>query len=160
MKRRIVTKKKNKNLESYSESSQTHRNPILKQNKNLESYSEIEQVDGYFDKLIKYIPTEIVGAWIAVIGLIKSNSDLPANTILWVLFVVFVGLTVLYIGKQTAEPNKPPATMQIAISTGAFIVWVFALGEPFSGLAFYKPVYGSLALVLYNVIIPLIEPES
>ncbi len=154
MKRRIVTKKQTKNLESYSEF------VTPKQNQKLESYSKSQQIDGYFDKLIKYIPTEIVGAWIAITGLIKSSSDLPANTLLWVLFVVFIGLTVLYIGKQTAEANKPPATMQIAISTGAFIVWVFALGEPFSGLAFYKPVYGSLLLILYNLVIPLIEPKS
>jgi hypothetical protein len=131
-----------------------------KQKKNLESYSEIEQVDGYFDKLIKYIPTEIVGAWIAITGLIKSNSDLPENTLLWVLFVVFIGLTVVYIAKQTAEQHKPPATMQIAISTGAFIVWAFALGEPFSSLDFYRPVYGSLLLILYDLVVPLIDPES
>ncbi|MDY6805072.1 MAG: hypothetical protein SXA11_14870 [Cyanobacteriota bacterium] len=139
MKRRIVTKQEKNNLESYPEEG---------------------RVDGYFDKLIKYIPTEIVGAWIAITGLIKSSSDVPAETILWVLFIVFIGLTVVYIGKQTAERNKPPATMQIAISTGAFIVWVFALGEPFSYLAFYRSVYGSLVLVLYNLIIPLIDPKS
>ena len=40
----------------------------------------------------------------------------------------------------------------------AFVVWVFALGEPFNSLSFYSPVYGSILLILYNLIIPLINP--
>ena len=56
--------------------------------------------------------------------------------------------------------TKPPAVTQIVVSTGAFVVWVFALGEPFSSLAFYRPVYGSLLLILYNIIIPLFNPSE
>ncbi len=118
------------------------------------------KLDGYFDKLIKYIPTEIVGAWIAITGLIKGTSDIPTNNILWILFFIFAVLTFFSIRKQTFDPKKPPAIKQTIISTIAFIVWVFALGEPFNTLGFYKPVYGSILLILYNLIIPLIDPEK
>ena len=55
----------------------------------LEAKGESAKLDGYFDKLLKYIPTEIVGAWIAITGLIKSASNIPTNTILWILLVFF-----------------------------------------------------------------------
>lgn len=116
------------------------------------------KLDGYFDKLIKYIPTEIVGGWIAIIGLIKSASDIPTNTILWILLVIFTILTALYILKQTSEPKKPLAIKQTTLSTIAFIVWVFALGEPFDTLSFYNPIYGSILLILFNLTIPLFNP--
>lgn len=123
-----------------------------------EAKGEGTKLDGYFDKLIKYIPTEIVGGWIAITGLIKSASDIPTNTILWILLVIFTGLTAVYILKQTFEPKKPLAIKQTSISTIAFIVWVFALGEPFESLSFYNPVYGSVLLILFNLTIPLVNP--
>lgn len=126
----------------------------------LQAKGEEAKLDGYFDKLMKYIPTEIVGAWIAITGLIKGTSDIPTNNILWILFFIFTALTFFYIRKQTFEPRKPPAIKQIVISTIAFIVWVFALGEPFNSFHFYKPVYGSISLILYNLIIPLINPDK
>ncbi len=124
----------------------------------LEAKGQEVIIDGYFDKLLKYIPTEIVGGWVAITGLIKSASNIPTNTILWILLVIFTGLTAIYILKQTFEPKKPLAIKQTSISTIAFIVWVFALGEPFDSLSFYNPIYGSVLLILYNLTIPLINP--
>ena len=123
----------------------------------LQAKAEVAKIDGYFDKLLKYIPTEIVGGWIAITGLIKSASDIPTNTILWILLIIFTVLTALYILQQTSEPKKPPAIKQTTISAIAFIVWVFALGEPFDSLGFYNPIYGSILLIIYNLTIPLIK---
>ena len=118
------------------------------------------KIDGYFDKLIKYIPSEIVGGWIAVKGLIASDNDVPQDSLLWILLLVFTILTIFYIAKQTSEPRKKTAKTQIILSTLAFIIWVFALGEPFSSLVFYRPLYGSLVLILYNLTVPLINPPE
>jgi len=126
----------------------------------LEAKGQEVKLDGYFDKLIKYIPTEIVGGWIAITGVIKSASNIPTNTILWILLVIFTVLTAVYILKQTFEPKKPLAIKQTSISTIAFIVWVFALGEPFESLSFYNPVYGSVLLILFNLTIPLVNPDE
>ena len=126
----------------------------------LEAKTEVAKIDGYFDKLLKYIPTEIVGGWIAITGLIKSASNIPTNTILWILLIIFTGLTALYILKQTSEPKKPLAVKQTTISAIAFVVWVFALGEPFDSLSFYNHIYGSILLIIYNLTIPLINPTE
>lgn len=126
----------------------------------LEAKGQEVKIDGYFDKLLKYIPTEIVGGWIAITGVIKSASNIPTNMILWILLVIFTVLTAVYILKQTFEPKKPLAIKQTSISTIAFIVWVFALGEPFESLSFYNPVYGSVLLILFNLTIPLVNPDE
>lgn len=116
--------------------------------------------DTYFDKVVKYIPADIVAAWVAVNGLIQSASGAPNTALLWVAFVVGVILTAAWTWKQTSAPNKPPAITQIVISTVAFIVWVFAMGGPFQSLGFYQPLYGSLLLILYTLVVGLINPPE
>lgn len=124
----------------------------------LEAQTNAPKIDDYFSKMLKYIPTEIVGGWIAITGLIKSANGIPTNTILWILLIIFTVMTAAYILQQTHEPKKPPAVKQTTISSIAFIVWVFALGEPFNSLPFYNPIYGSILLIVYNLTIPLINP--
>jgi hypothetical protein len=117
-------------------------------------------VDGYFDKVIKYIPSDIVGAWVAVTGLIKSAENVPTNLLLWISFGVGIILTLLWTFKQTSEPGKKTARTQILISTVSFAVWVFALGGPFATLEFYHPLYGSLVLIVYSLGIGLVTPTE
>jgi hypothetical protein len=117
-------------------------------------------VDTYFDKVIKYIPSDIVGGWIAVTGLINSASNVPTSLLLWIGFGVGIVLTALWTHKQTSVPNMQLARTQILISTGSFIVWVFALGGPFATLGFYRPLYGSLLLIFYTLVIGLFTPPE
>ncbi|SRR6266446_2866009 len=119
-------------------------------------------VDTFFDKVVKYVPVEIVSAWVAVKGLIAAAATQSKQSVLWICFGVGVVLTALYMLKQTAEPGKPPAITQTAIATGAFIVWVFALGEPFASLlgAANQALYGSLLLIFYTLAVGLITPKE
>src|SRR5947209_1483775 len=106
-------------------------------------------IDTYSDRVIKYIPTDIVAAWVTVVGLIRSASDISSGTVLWITFAVGVVLAAAWTLKLTSLPGAPPAVIQTIIATGAFIVWVFALGGPFETLTFYRPVYGALLLIFY-----------
>lgn len=116
-------------------------------------------VDTYFDKVVKYIPADIVGAWVAVTGLVSSASGIPRQTVLWIAFGVGLILTAMWTLKQTALPGRPPAITQSIISTGAFAVWVFALGGPFQDVP-GQPVYGSLLLILYTLVVALVNPKE
>jgi hypothetical protein len=49
--------------------------------------------------------------------------------------------------------------VQLALSTAAFGVWVFALGGAFASLPWYEPFIGSLALVIFTFFAPLISPD-
>jgi len=121
--------------------------------------------DTYFDKVVKYIPADINAAWIFVSGLIKNDSSAPQASLLWATFVAGIILTALWTLKQTTlkpiqNSLNRPAITQTVISTGAFMVWVFALGEPFSELGWYKPLYGSLMLVFYTLVVALVTPPE
>jgi hypothetical protein len=115
--------------------------------------------DTYFDKLLKYIPADIVAAWVAVTGLVSSAHDIPRQTVLWVAFGIGLILTAWWTWKQATVPGRRPPVTQAVVSTGAFAVWVFALGAPFQ----YVPgreVYGSLLLILYTLVVGLIDPKE
>jgi len=117
------------------------------------------EIDTYFDKVVKYIPADIVGAWVAVTGLVSSARDVPRQTILWVAFGIGLILTAWWTLKQAAAPGRPAPVTQVIISTGAFAVWVFALGGPFQFVP-GREVYGSLLLILYTLVVALIDPKE
>lgn len=126
------------------------------------SESEVK-IDGYFDRLLKYIPADVVGLWLTGSGLVQSQADNQTRIgLLWMLFVVGLVFSFFWTRKQTAEAQKSTAWQQILLSCGSFLVWVFAIGGPFAELSFYKPLYGSLLLLIYTSAIPLLPapPES
>ncbi len=126
----------------------------------LQSTTSKESVDGYQDRLLKYIPADVNGAWLALTGIVKSAATIPQSNVLWGLFLILLILTPIWTWQQTSRPNQPPAITQIVVSTGAFFVWVFALGDPFTSLSFYQPVYGSIVLILYTLIVAKIAPKE
>ena len=127
----------------------------------LQSSRDSAWVDTYFDKVVKYIPADIIGAWVAVTGIVNGASEHDSRTaLLWIAFALFVVLTGLWTWKQTEESGKPAAKRQIGISTTAFGVWVFALGGPFVSLSWYDPVYGSFLLIVYTLFVGIINPPE
>jgi len=120
------------------------------------------EVDTYFDRVVKYIPAEIVSAWVAIKALVEASAAASKYTVLWVCFVAAALLTALWTLKRTALPGKPPAITQTLVATGAFIVWAVALGEPFSsllGLA-QQSLYGGLLLIFYTLAVGLVTPKE
>ena len=118
--------------------------------------------DEYADRLRKYIPTEVVGFWLAVSGLIQSAAnDIPKAGLLWLLFVTGLVFTFGWTRRGTQAPGKPTAWTQIGISCGAFVVWVFATGGPFAASwTSYKPLYGSLLLITYTTAVAFVIPPE
>lgn len=122
----------------------------------------VAPLDGYFDRVIKYIPSDVVGAWIAVTGIIKSLKTGDPNfvTIQWIAFGVGVILTAAWTWRQTSEAGKTTAISQISMSTLAFVVWVVALGGPFAMLPGYQDYYGSLLLIGFTAAAGLVIPKD
>ena len=117
-------------------------------------------IDNYFDKIVKYIPSEIVGVWITIKTMVEGNNNVPENSILWGIFIFCLFLTFAYICLLPVSSKKKPTIKQGIISVGAFIVWAIAIGgKPFISISWYQPIYGSILMVLYTVVIPLIPLE-
>jgi len=119
-------------------------------------------VDSYFDRVVKYIPMEIVSAWVAVKGIIAAADTASKEMILWICFAIGLVFTALYMAKQTSVPGKGPGILQTIIATIAFAVWSFALGEPFAtwlGVA-TQSLIGSLLLIFFTLAAGLVVPKE
>lgn len=108
--------------------------------------------DNYKQRLFKYIPAEVVVAYLALDTLIRPTGE-NHLALYWLVFAFGVIATPLYLGR-ILHVHK---LLQLAISTVAFAVWVFAIGGPFVYLDFYEPIYGGVLLVIYTFFIPIIE---
>ncbi|NEO86187.1 MAG: hypothetical protein F6J87_18310 [Spirulina sp. SIO3F2] len=114
-------------------------------------------IDSYFDRLLKYIPADVVMFWLTGSNLIQNqDDDSPRLGLLWLMFVGGLVLSFFWTRKQTAEAGKPTAWRQVALSCASFAVWVFAIGGPFVGLSWYDPIIGSIVLLFYMTSIPLL----
>ena len=127
----------------------------------LQSTQGTGQVDTYFDKVIKYIPADVVAAWTVTSSLITSADDaFPRVTALWIAYAFGVLMTGLWTWKQTDEKDKPLAKTQIWVAVVAFVIWVAALGGPFDFWPSYQRLYGSLLLIAYTLTVGLITPPE
>jgi hypothetical protein len=119
-------------------------------------------LDGYVDRLRKYIPTEAVTFWLTVSGMIQSAGNaVPMVGLLWLFFVIGLVFAFAWTHRRTKAPQKPTAWTQICVSTGAFVVWVFANGGPLAtSLPFYHPLFGSLLLITYTAVVAFIVPPE
>jgi hypothetical protein len=119
-------------------------------------------LDGYVDRLRKYIPTEAVTFWLTVSGMIQSAGEaIPRVGLLWLFFVIGLVFAFAWTHRRTKAPQKPTAWTQIGVSTGAFVVWVFATGGPLAAsLPFYQPLYGSLLLITYTAAVAFVVPSE
>lgn len=111
-----------------------------------------ETKDSYLEKIVKYIPSEVVTAWMFSKSIIKVAAGDGNAVVLWIAFAFGLAITAILKYKQTR------LSVQAAVSTGAFAVWVFALGEPLGSTPTLQ-LYGTLALVGYTLIASAINPD-
>jgi hypothetical protein len=111
--------------------------------------------DAYLDKLVKYIPSEVVAAYLSL-DLICRSSNVNETWIRWAILLFGFVATPIYLWRALGVQK----IIQLAISMAAFCVWAFALGGPFLALSWYKPLYGALLLPVFTFLAPLIAPDA
>jgi hypothetical protein len=134
----------------------------------------VNDTQPYQDKLVKLIPTEIVGAYMVLAGflgfspattsaLVSLTATSPISdielkkTLIQIVFVILLILTPIYLWKVSKVTNG----IQLLITTFSYVVWVYTLGGPFTVWGIYYVVVGSVALVLWSLIAPLFfSPKS
>lgn len=116
--------------------------------------------DQYLAKVIKYIPAPIVAAYAAATGMIAED---PIHVIYlsWAVFFVCWVLAPMYVwfipgeAQESQDCSKRFCVLAAILS---FATWSFALGGPFAlTFGWYRPLYGSLALILATLAMPLLE---
>lgn len=107
---------------------------------------EINTTQPYSDKLIKLIPTEIVGAYMVLAGFldftpatsqiitspeVNALQRIPDSELkvllIQIIFFVLLLLTPLYLWKVSGVSN----ILQLTITALSFVIWVYTLGGPF-----------------------------
>jgi hypothetical protein len=117
-------------------------------------------LDSYFEKLVRYIPADILAAYVAISGITASND--PPLWLTWGVFGVLLALTPLYVCLVKTDPPGIAWSKTFHWMTAclAFSAWVFALGGPFAvTFTWYKPYLGSVVLILTTLIIPVLEGQ-
>lgn len=117
-----------------------------------------EKPDDFSQRLMKYIPAEIIALYLTFNTIIiSSGTNIPSiDTIQWIIFFFCMLAVILVLVRKDQVKSK----IQIAISVGAFVVWIFALEGPFGQFNWYYPIYGALLLPAYTFLAPLIKPEK
>ena len=123
----------------------------------------INRSDDYMSRLLKYIPSEIVMAYISIEGVLLTcyNPNLWADRqmlvkLLWIISAILTVLTPLWLWRVMRVRNRS----QLFISTISVPVWLFALGGPFALLDWYRPALGAISLPLYTLILPIISRSA
>lgn len=128
---------------------------------------QLSQAQSYADKVMKLVPTEIVGAYMVLGGIIgyppgatvrvvETAAGIPDETLRAFLiqftFAVLLVLTPVYLRRV----GHVTSIAQVALSTATFVIWVYSLGGPFVVWGCYYPLMGSVVLVLWALIVPLL----
>jgi len=117
--------------------------------------SAATDVKEYFDRVAKYVPAEVVAAYISANG----AATLARNPgILFILiFVACLVCTPVYITRFTNTPKE--AWINSVMAIAAFIVWAYATG---AGLFYYAGWYdaptASVILALFTLVSGAVQP--
>jgi hypothetical protein len=120
--------------------------------------------DDYWNRLLKYIPIEVIGVYLAASDAVASvTGHTKRETVLWIIFGVVLAVTPIYL-RNVVGIVRP---RQLIISAVAFAVWAFALGGPFAeSWSGYESWMGALAIILSAFVFgalklpPLPKPEA
>ncbi len=112
---------------------------------------EINTKDSYISRLLKNIPSEIIAAYLALDGLLKSKIvSINASILLWIIFAVLLVATPFWM----IFVEKTKMYRQVVFATISFIVWVMVIGSgPFETLGGYDTIIGSILLIICTAIV-------
>jgi hypothetical protein len=115
--------------------------------------------DSYFQKLLRYIPADIVAAYLVIDGALRSALDNP-HWLSWSVFSLMLLLTPFYVVFKLSDPPgfSTSRNFNVAASLFAFTAWAFALDGSFAQSFFWwKPVYGTVILIFTTLMMPIAE---
>jgi len=123
----------------------------------------IKSADDYMSRVLKHIPSEIVMAYIAIDGVLRTSYNpnvwserQTLQKLLWITLATLTVITPLWLWRVM----RVRRLSQLFISTLSVVVWLFALGGPFALLDWYEPAFGAIVLPLYTLIVPIISRSA
>jgi branched-subunit amino acid transport protein len=117
---------------------------------------KVPTADDYLTKLLKYVPIEILGAYLFVEGLITTNVDEGSDALQkwlgWTLVAAII-LTAIY----ARTVLNVVRGSQIVMGAVGIAVYVFATGGWFATTSWYEDWFSGIALVLFALFVAVIK---
>lgn len=125
-----------------------------------ESFADKDK-DDYLERVVKYIPAEIVAAYVAVQNILDTQGCKVPQSWWYGLYLIFVVLTPAYL--YTRRTKGEPYMLHLAIATAAFVIWSYALTNcakfgVFS-LEMYDAKLAAVALIMFSLIAGILQPK-
>jgi hypothetical protein len=133
---------------------------IVTRKGNQEEVNQTSTVDDFLGRLVKYIPAEIVGLYVASRGVIPREASASPYWAVAALSWIFVPI---YMWFATSRQGQSPLKVQILLATLAFPIWVFAIGGlPVEDLHWYQghQYVASIVLMFATVAFGRIAPSE
>jgi len=107
----------------------------------------IKPDDKYSEMLLKNIPSEVVGPYLAVSGFMNSTPEAAPGWLKWLVFVLFLAVTPVWMvwGQEVRK------WWQVLFASLSFIIWAMTLvGGPFSTIEGYSAFVGGILLLVFT----------
>ncbi len=111
--------------------------------------------DDYLTKVIKYVPVEVLAAYLLMAGVIDSNVTGKHDHAIW-LGALLGGVLLLTI-PYDRQVLKIVRWSQVAISLVGLAVYVFALGGWFATTTWYHQWYASIVVPVFALLIAILK---
>ena len=114
--------------------------------------------DDFIGRVIKYIPAETVSVYVIIQKTLEQFNNTIPSIISWMLVAVIFIVNLFYLRNM----QKIKRLSQIFLSSIAFLIWAYTLGEPFKGILGnnYQAIYSSIAVTLFTFIVPIFKFEK
>jgi len=123
-----------------------------------------EELQDYFIRLMRLIPSEIIGLYLIGDGVIPKTASLPPGKvdttraialIVWSI-VCLVGLVALRAwGTADNRRKGKPQWVAVSLSAISFLIWLYSIGGPFQEFPGVRvPFIGSLLVLAWTFFVP------
>ena len=112
-----------------------------------------EDFNSYLDRLAKMIPSPVIALYL--VGTSQIPTGQAIGLLVWAVICLIGVIVLMAYGTADSQKKKKPDRVHIMISSGAFVVWVYAMGGPFAAFNLQVPWIGSLAVLAYTFFVPI-----
>jgi hypothetical protein len=110
--------------------------------------------DNYFDRLLKYVPAEVVSAYVVLAAPIPDTfAGEAVHRAYLALLLVGAVVTPLF-ARSVLHVTR---MKQLAVTTLGFVIFVASSGEAFSGYGWWKGFYALAAAVLFLLLVAMVN---
>ena len=108
---------------------------------------------GYLDRLMKMIPGEVIGLYLVGSGFIPAAQALVL--LIWSVICLGGVIAIKAYGTADRANQIPPDWVHVAISSVAFVIWVYSIGGLFAAYGTAVPYIGSLLVLAWTFFVPI-----